>query len=225
MLTTPYLAKRNTESRVRTIIDLILVHRLGHLEAEFSARKVSLAFEVSLTAYGEDKYDKSIRVKGRSDWTIRYGDRRKKSDIRLLAVKTKGERATFIGMPQLIIYMTVVHQARRKSKKENTTIYGILSDGVNWWFAILTHQGKLHLTYRALVLFGEENLVLNYVDQILLHAIRSSEHTTLVKDDDKIIRYHNRFLRKTWNLGIDPADRKEEKEEQEEEDSHEEVTC
>ena len=130
MLTSSYLTKRSAESHARTIIDLVLLDRLRHLEDEFSVKKVALTLEVTLTARGEDDDGKSIYINGRSDWTIGYGNPTRKSDTILVAVEAKGEGAAYVGMPQLIIYMTAAHQVR--SMKENKTVYGILSDGINW---------------------------------------------------------------------------------------------
>ena len=180
MLTTSYLTKRNAESHARTIIDLMLVDRLRHLQDQFSVRKLVVTPEATLTARAEAEDGTTLCIKGRSDWTIGYGsDPSEMSDTILIAVEAKGSGSGYIGMPQLIIYMTAAHQAR--SKKENKTVYGVLSDGVSWWFAILTNEGKLYTTFRSFWVRTEENLVVNYLDQILLHAIHSSAHTSPVK--------------------------------------------
>ena len=47
--------------------------------------------------------------------------------VNLMLKKTLG---TYTGLPQLIIYMSAAQQARVKSKKDNQTICGILSDDV-----------------------------------------------------------------------------------------------
>ena len=111
--------------------------------------------------------------------------------------------------------MSAAQQARIKSKRDNQTIYGILSDGVMWWFAILTNESKLYVSYTPLLLTTEENLVVTYLDQILLHAIHSSKHTTLVKRQNRTLRGYNLFLRQTWRLGLEPG--KEETEDSDEE--------
>ena len=59
----------------------------------------------------------------------------------------------------------------------------------------------------------KENLVINYIDAILLHAIHSSQSTTPIKSENKSLPHFNRFLRKTWNLGLDPDEKKEEDDE------------
>ena len=115
-----------------------------------------------------------------------YGDPTKKSDIILVVVETKGSAVAYIGILQLILNMTAAHQAW--SKKENKTIYGILNDGIDWWFAILTNENKLYITYHSFLLVRGENLVLNYFNQILLLAVHSSAHTIRVKNENRTIR-------------------------------------
>ena len=93
------MTKRNAESHVRTVIDLVLIDRLKNLVDKESLRKLSVTPEVSLTAQGEDEDGKLIKINGRSDWTILFGDASKKADTVLLAVEAKGEGAAYIGLP------------------------------------------------------------------------------------------------------------------------------
>ena len=131
MLTSPYLAKRSSDSHARSVIDLILVDRLGHLADLSLARKITLSPEFSLTAHGEDYAGRSLAISGRSDWALGYG-KPKTSETILIAVVAKGEGEAFVGLPQLIVYMAASFQARDDPLKHaNKAVFGILSDGMN----------------------------------------------------------------------------------------------
>ena len=78
--TNNYISADYDESLSRTILDLILVGRLRHLEDEDAHKNLLLLAEVPVSVNSRNKLGKHEVIKGRADWVLGYGMTRQIQD-------------------------------------------------------------------------------------------------------------------------------------------------
>ena len=81
------------------------------------------------------------------------------------------------ALPQMIIYLAAVRQARLVEKKINSSVFGILTDSVEFQFAFLSSEMKLFIS-KVLVWHFESTEILRWLDRILADSIDASPYTT-----------------------------------------------
>jgi len=126
----------------RTILDLILVDRLRHLEDKDAFRRLLLSAEVPLSVKIQDIDGKLGLIKGRADWVLGYGKDKVNTGSILIVVEAKPHGNASIGLPQMLVYMGAVQEARLGHT--DNAIFGMLSDGEEFRFAYLDSNKKFH---------------------------------------------------------------------------------
>jgi hypothetical protein len=182
----------------RTILDLILVDRLRHLEDKDAFHKLLLSAEVPLSVNGQDEFGGPELIKGRADWVLGYGKDKANTGSILIVVEAKALGNASIGLAQMLVYMAAVHEARLGHT--NNSVFGMLSDGEEFIFAFLDSNKKFH---DSVPLFWKVNqqAIISYLDAMLLDAIQSSPHTTPIKSQNKTLRRYRRYLETKWAFG------------------------
>lgn len=195
-----YIGLRFDEALSRTVLDLILIDRLRRLEDKDAYHQLLLSAEVPVAVRVKDiEVDGGDElIKGRADWVLGYGRDKASTGSILVVVEAKPVQKASVGLPQLLVYMAGVHEARKG--KANRSVFGMLSDSVEFRFAFLNEDKKLHLS-RPLLWSYDAPSILAYIDTILLDAIHSSPLTTPNKArNDTLLRYPQ-YLREQWSFG------------------------
>ncbi|KAL3460129.1 hypothetical protein BJX64DRAFT_290610 [Aspergillus heterothallicus] len=83
---------------------------------------------------------KMTEIRGRMDFALWYGSR---EDVETNLVVVAAKRLHYAGtdVPQAIIYMAILHNARKQAERTNWPIYGIATDSWHWYFLRLAPNG------------------------------------------------------------------------------------
>lgn len=85
-----------------------------------------------------------------------YGTNKLNTGAILLVVEAKPYESATVGMPQLLVYIATVHEARKD--RVNKSVFGILSNCKEFHFAFLDENKKLFVT----VIYLGDQAVNNY---------------------------------------------------------------
>jgi hypothetical protein len=190
----------------RTVLDLILYDRLRHLEDKDAFHQLILSAEVPVSVNIEDEFGNPEIINGRADWVLGYGKTKANTGSILMIVEAKAGGKAETGLPQMLIYMAAVHEARHGHT--NNSVFGMLSDSREFTFAFLDSNKKLHVSLTFFWLHHQQAII-SYIDAILLDAIQSSPHTTPTKIQNKTLLRYPHYLRGRWAFGNDAEDEKE----------------
>jgi hypothetical protein len=137
-------------------------------------------------------------IRGRADWVLGYGKDKMNTGSILMVVEAKPHENASIGLPQMLVYMAAVQEARLGHT--NNTVFGMLSDGKEFKFAFLDSNKKFYVSL-PLFWIHHQQAIISYIDAILLDAIQSSPHTTPTKGQNKTLRRYRRYLETKWAFG------------------------
>ncbi len=210
-----YVSVRHDESFCRTVLDLIIMDRLRHLEDRDTYHRLQVSAEVPVSIRIKDIYGNNEIVKGRADWVLGYGTDKSDTGAILLVVEAKPYESAAVGMPQLLVYMAAVYEARQK--RVNKSVFGMVSDSKEFRFSFLDEKKKLFTT-RPFTWVTEQSTVIAYIDMMLINAIESSPHTTPQKNNNQTILKYPEFLARKWNFGAESDDGGAEDEQEEDYD-------
>jgi hypothetical protein len=196
--------------------------RLRHLEDKDAYHRLQVSAEVPVSIRIKDIYGNSEMVKGRADWAVGYGTEKSDTGAILLIVEAKPYESAAIGMPQLLVYMAAVHEAR--VSRVNQSVFGMVSDSKEFRFAFLDEDKKFYTT-RPFTWAIEKSTIIAYIDMMLINAIESSPHTTPQKTNNRTICRNREHLGREWKFGDDSDDAgaREEDEEDEEDDDDDDM--
>ena len=90
-------------------------------------------------------------------------------------IEAKPLESTSVGMPQLLVYMAAGQDARHD--QINCNVFGMLTDSDEFRFAFLDENRKLWVS-KPLVWAADQDLIIAFIDRILIDAIESSPHAT-----------------------------------------------
>ncbi|KFY33635.1 hypothetical protein V494_07453 [Pseudogymnoascus sp. VKM F-4513 (FW-928)] len=187
------------EAYSRTILDQILISavyeegkradpaqdesaQVHHAHPEDPAR-LELLHEVPLSTEVIHKGEQRL-LAGFADYTLFYNNSAAESlATNLVIVEAKRRGATDLALPQLIAYLGIVHRARKEQKKENSVVFGIISDGNVFRFSRITNDGKYGQS--GLLEWNrveERGKIYTTIRSIIRTAALSSPSTTPIKD-------------------------------------------
>lgn len=135
-------------------------------------------------------------LKGRADWALGYGTDKRATGSMLVVVEAKSQGSMSVGLPQLLVYMAGIQQARKG--KDNIVVWGVASDSLEFTFACLDENQKV-LVSKTLTWVDDREDILRHMDTILLDSINSSPHTTPVKSKNSVLR--QTYLKESWEFG------------------------
>lgn len=184
------------------MLDIILLDRLESLQDQDGHYLLQLNPEVNISVAINGANNTKEIIQGRMDWALNYEATKPGSILIVWEAKRVGHAAA--GLPQLLVYMAGVLEARRD--RINQTVFGMLSDSGTFQFAFLDEKKKFYTSafYRWA---SDESTILAYIDAILFDAIQSSPHTTLTKTANAIIQNYQRYLKGRWEFGGEPEDK------------------
>jgi hypothetical protein len=84
-----------------------------------------------------------ILATGRADWALGYsttGD----EGASLIAIEAKQGSEFSKGEPQLIAYLAILRENRRRAGETNIITQGFYSDGTRFAFIFITEEGFIH---------------------------------------------------------------------------------
>ncbi|KFY86563.1 hypothetical protein V500_07563 [Pseudogymnoascus sp. VKM F-4518 (FW-2643)] len=188
------------EAYSRTILDQILVTaiyeeskradparkplaQVHHAHPVEDPAKLELLHEVPLSAEVVHKGEHRL-LSGFADYTLFYDNSGPDTlATNLVVVEAKRRGGADLALPQLIAYLGIVHRARKEQKKENSIVYGIISDGNKFRFCRVTSDGKYGesslLEWRRV---GERGKIYSMIRSIIRTAALSSPSTTPIRD-------------------------------------------
>lgn len=145
-----------------------------------------------------DEYGNKEIIKGRADWALGYGTTKSNTGAILLIVEAKPYESAAVGMPQLLVYMAAVHEARKD--KVNKSVFGMLSDCKEFRFAFLDENKKFFVS-ESFAWVTKQSTIIAYLDMVLINAIESSPHTTPQKNNNRTILNYPDYLERQWRFG------------------------
>ena len=147
-------------------------------------------------------------VRGTPDWTLEHKmshEDRVETNLVVVEIKLNRRRTKEeAGLPQLVVYMAAAQRSLGKAK-HNRTVYGILSNGVYWEFAILTSERKLFVSPHSENIIMRQSEVICYVDWMLKCAVKDAADRRMVEKPEivRLLEEGDRFLERTWRLGLE----------------------
>jgi len=98
----------------------------------------------------------------------------------MVEVKRRGS-STLSAMPQLAAYMGIVHAARKEDRKQNAIVYGIASNGTEFQFCRLDHDGVFS-RMKSLEWLFEADRIFSIMRAVIRAAALSSPSTTPIRN-------------------------------------------
>lgn len=229
---------RRTEGGVnhtfnRTILDLIIIDRLRHLEDKDPLHHLQCSTDVVLSVVTTRDYrGKKQMVTGRADWAVGYGPSRQDTGDIFLVVQEKPYESAPVGLAQLVVCMAAVHEARKEQRwrvtNDGNRVYGLLSNGHDFRFAFLDENKRLSTSGPLQWWTGDSSMltIIAYIDMMLTSAIESSPSYNTAAEKESS---HHRVMRRRfdnvdmqWRFGplvddgVESEDEEEENREEEE---------
>jgi hypothetical protein len=184
------------------MLDLVFLDRLEKLKGQDSHYTLRLKPEVNISVTLDGAYGAREIIQGRMDWALNYETGRRVNPGTILIVwEAKRSGRAAIGLPQLLVYMAGVLEARHD--RTNQSVFGMLSDSGTFIFAFLDHERKFYKS-EPYAWASRQSTILAYIDAILLDAIQSSRHTTPTKTGNATLRSYQRYLKTRWRFGEEP---------------------
>jgi len=188
-----YMRTFRPESIVRTLFDILICDRLELLDDSFAAKHLKVVAEVPMQVSTKD----SRKISGRADWTLGYMDEKDKLQEMLVVIEAKSRGILGAAIPQLLIYLAGIQDARATAEKVNTAVFGMATDADQFIFAILQGDRKAYVS-KPVDWLEETDLVVSFLDSILQNAIESSPHTTPIRTKNKTIKKFEESLTTTY---------------------------
>ncbi|KAJ8195537.1 hypothetical protein LV164_002383 [Aspergillus fumigatus] len=135
-------AGRDGENKalMRSRLEIILVAVLASKKRESASAygSLHLQFENSLSlpwSYLNGDYV----LEGTTDYSIWYGGRKRETNLLLLCALRRGN----IGRYRALSSMAILHHARKRAGRNDTTVYGIVTDTDEWRFLCINNESQV----------------------------------------------------------------------------------
>ena len=83
------------------------------------------------------------------------------------------------ALSQLVVYLASLRQSRVKRGRSDTSVYGIATDGLEYIFVTITHQGILKMSKKFDIRCGDLETVLGCLKYLLETAMSMTPTSTL----------------------------------------------
>jgi hypothetical protein len=97
--------------------------------------------------------------------------RKRRFESLLLAVEAKTALNLVSAMSQLVVYLASIRQSRLSRGRSDASVYGVASDGYDFIFVTITHDGTLQRSKR----FGVEEGAIRTILGCLKYVLEKSE--------------------------------------------------
>jgi hypothetical protein len=98
----------------------------------------------------------------------------------------------------MLVYMAAVEEARLGHT--NNSVFGMLSDSIEFRFAFLDSNKKFYYSY-SLLWAVDQQAIISYTDAMLLDGIQSSPYTILTKGQNNTLLRYRKYLGSKWAFG------------------------
>ncbi|KAH0541712.1 hypothetical protein FGG08_003804 [Glutinoglossum americanum] len=146
----------------------------------------------------------TIRVTGRADWGFGYGERDgAQHGTFLVAVEAKRRELFSTAETQLLTYMAILREQRKRAGKKNTTIQGFYTDGYRYCFMSIDNEGVVEESPQYYVTSPQGGkTIFNFIVTILESAMKSSPNVSPTKDareqENEITNYREEVWSKVY---------------------------
>ena len=96
----------------------------------------------------------------------------------LIAVKAKAKNNLDSAFSQLVVYLACLRQARIGRGRTDCSVYGIASDGYEFCFVTITHEGVVKVSRKFSISRGEMKTVIGSIMYILRKSLERSPTVT-----------------------------------------------
>ncbi|PGG96258.1 hypothetical protein AJ79_09658 [Helicocarpus griseus UAMH5409] len=193
----PALSNFRREASIRTLFDILLADRLDQLDDSGANNKLCVGYEVPMTATVKQERGGGT-ISGKADWSLGYMVDTTRLEQMLVVIEAKSA-VQADNMAQILAYLFAVQDARVKSKKASTAVFGVLTDFADFRFVVLRETGKA-MQSESLSWAMRSDQVVAFLDSILLDAIKSSPHTTPQKMANSTIKHFDDHLKMTYDI-------------------------
>jgi len=103
----------------------------------------------------------------------------------LIAVEAKAKNNLDSAFSQLVVYLACLRQARIGRGRTDCSVYGITSDGYEFCFVTITHEGVVKVSRKFSISRGEMKTVIGSIMYILRKSLEGSPTVTQDKTNDE----------------------------------------
>ncbi|KAJ5274182.1 hypothetical protein EN45_047290 [Penicillium chrysogenum] len=126
-----------------------------------------------------DTVGKVYQAKGTCDYTLWYGDKGGADKaINLVLVEAKKLGLASQGDDQALGYMACVHQERRTQPSQNSTVYGLSTDGEEFRFLRINERSEFTKVIMTKTPGGNYSRITSMIAFIMREAVSQSSYTS-----------------------------------------------
>jgi hypothetical protein len=104
-------------------------------------------------------------------------DEKHKLQEMLVVIEAKAPGNVVAALPQLLVYLAGVQDARLKVRKINKTVFGLATDSNTFVFVVL-QENKTAFASKQLDWLEEKESIISFLDNVLKDAIEYYPHKT-----------------------------------------------
>jgi hypothetical protein len=119
--------------------------------------------------------------------------------------EAKKKGAIWTALPQLIIYLAAIQDARKRAGKKFKSAFGLITDGSWFQFAFLDDSRKLFVS-RVKEWVSDKMEIIKWIDKILEDAIKASPRTSPTQKPIMDPKTYEAELRWWYMFGLDSDD-------------------
>lgn len=152
---------------------------------------------MSITMEDTAVRNRAIRVTGRADWAVGYGKAKEESTF-LVAIVAKSRAEFSSGESQLIAYLAILREHRRRDGKTNVITQGFYSDGERFVFICITADGLIERSVTYEIARGDLDNIFSFIVAIMETSMKSTPNTSPTKKEYKREKEINQFMDEVW---------------------------
>ncbi|KAI9771926.1 MAG: hypothetical protein M1839_002709 [Geoglossum umbratile] len=143
----------------------------------------------------------TIRVTGRADWGFGYGERDgAQQGTFLVAAEAKRQELFSTAKTQLLTYMAILREQRKRAGKKNTAIQGFYTDGDLYCFMSIDNEGVVEESPHYSIMSPQGGkTIFNFIVTILESAMKSSLNVSPTKDAEKPGNEIANYRKEVWS--------------------------
>ncbi|KAF4151750.1 hypothetical protein CNMCM6936_001752 [Aspergillus lentulus] len=161
-------AGRDSENKalMRARLETILVAVLASKKRESASAygSLHLQFEKNLSLPWSYQ-NRGYVLEGTTDYSIWYGEQKRETNLLFFCASRRGN----IGRYQALSSMAILHHARERAGRNDTTVYGIVTDTDEWRFLCIDKESR----YSGCIMSWDKGLqgdIISMIYKILNHA-------------------------------------------------------
>ncbi|GFF53289.1 hypothetical protein IFM46972_09744 [Aspergillus udagawae] len=135
-------AGRDSENKaiMRSRLETILVAVLASKKRESASAYGSLHLQFEKTLSLPWSYqNRAYMLEGATDYSLWYGGQKGETNLLFFCASRRGN----IGRYQALCSMAILHHARRRAGRNDTIVYGIVTDTDEWRFLCIDKQSRV----------------------------------------------------------------------------------